>query len=95
LRNAGVGYLAVFVLSQNTKAIKGEESTTTFYLQRLNRQWGCYINMDSVEDTKDGDKLTVAKIKSKSHSDQTEPAEPAHDQADSSTNDVSCLISCS
>ena len=51
--------------------------------------------MDSVEDTKDGDKLTVAKIKSKSHSDQTEPAEPAHDQADSSTNDVSCLISCS
>ena len=51
--------------------------------------------MDSVEDTKDGDKLTVAKIKSKSHPDQTEPAETAHDQADSSTNDVSCLISCS
>jgi len=64
LRNTGVCSPAVYVLSQNTKAIKGENNTH-FYLQRYNLQWGCFVNLDSAEDIEESDKLTVAKIPNK------------------------------
>jgi len=52
----------MYVLSQNTQAIKGEAGQKTcFYLQRYNSQWEKYINLDSIEDVIDGDKLIMAK----------------------------------
>jgi len=88
LRKAGVCNPAVYVLSQNTEAIKGE-SHTPFYLQRYNSRWASFVNVDSVENITDGDKLTVAKI--------PRPEKKTEARADASAN-VSVttkLVSCS
>lgn len=62
LKRAGVPNPSVFVLSFNTDNVRGEETSTKFYLQRWNREWDCFINVDSLEDVQSGDKLTVAKL---------------------------------
>ena len=50
LCNAGVSFPKVFLLSQDTRAVPGDDATTDFYLQRYNPQWGCYVNVGSIEE---------------------------------------------
>jgi len=62
LCNAGVRSPTVYVLSYNKTAVKGERRTNRFYLQRYNKIWDRFLNLDTLEDVSTGDRLTVAAI---------------------------------
>ena len=58
LRQAGVSEPEVAVLSYTARRERFEERTR-FFLQRWDSHWRCYVNIDSLEEVVDGDRLTV------------------------------------
>ena len=55
------------------------EERTRFFLQRWDLQWKCYVNIDSLDEMIDGDRLTevrtgvrLAKAEAAPHCDDTE-----------------------
>ena len=60
LRQVGVAEPEVAVLSYTANRERFEERTR-FFLQRWDIRWRCYVNIDSLEEVVDGDRLTVVR----------------------------------
>jgi len=66
-------------------------------LQKYDRDWNCFVNIDSLEDVSSGDRLTVAKFptakNSKAKKNQTgeDGAERTRSNHDNAMDDVSSI----
>ena len=86
LKKAGVTNLSVLAFITNMGGIKaGGKKLTTFFLQKWNSDWRCYINVDSLEDIDNGDRLTVVKFPP--HAEGVEPLQAAATEKKQSTCD--------